>query len=174
MLASCVLSLELSLLWSPFWALPLELSPLSSPSRPFFLSSPSFPLHLELKCSLRHYHKYSLKYSLKYFLRSLKVFEFKITCLESVQDHKIMKPFGIISFPLNWFLVVLTRLTVGRVKPFLDLHRLSAHDVIMIPYKVWSGKQFPVSSRKFLYLAWYLGLCHNFWMLDTSLKPYGT
>ena len=32
----------------------------------------------------------------------------------------------------------ITRLTVGRVKPFLDLHRLCAHDAIMIPYKAWT------------------------------------
>ena len=44
------------------------------------------------------------------------------------------------------FLNSLTRLTVGRVKPLLDLHRLSAGDAIMIPFKVWSGRQFPIDK----------------------------
>ena len=34
----------------------------------------------------------------------------------------------------------LTRLTVG----LLESHRLCARDAIMIPYKVWSWRQFPV------------------------------
>ena len=31
-----------------------------------------------------------------------------------------------------------TRLTVGRVKPLLDLHRLCARQAIMIPYEAWT------------------------------------
>ena len=33
--------------------------------------------------------------------------------------------------------MVQTRLTVGRVKPLLDLHRLSAREAIMIPYNMY-------------------------------------
>ena len=32
----------------------------------------------------------------------------------------------------------ITRLTVGRVKPLLDLHRLCARQAIMIPYEAWT------------------------------------
>ena len=39
-------------------------------------------------------------------------------------------------FPSNK--VILTRPTVGRVKPLLDLHRLCSPDAIMIPYKAWT------------------------------------
>ena len=42
-----------------------------------------------------------------------------------------------------------TRLTFGRVKPLLDLHRLCARNAIMIPFKVWVWKTIP-SSSKFL------------------------
>ena len=43
-----------------------------------------------------------------------------------------------------------TRLTVGRVKPFNDFHRLCARDAIMTPYKVCSGRQFPVPESFFI------------------------
>ena len=35
-----------------------------------------------------------------------------------------------------------TRLTVGTVKSLLDLHRLCAHDAIMIPYEAWTWNSF--------------------------------
>ena len=57
-------------------------------------------------------------------------------------------------------LISITRLKVGRVKPLLDLHRLCAHDAIMIPYKVWSGRQFPVPES--LPLTFNTSLGHNF------------
>ena len=41
----------------------------------------------------------------------------------------------------------ITRLTVGRVKPLLDLHKLCALDAVMIPGLVW--ETIP-SSTKFL------------------------
>ena len=34
----------------------------------------------------------------------------------------------------------ITRLTVGRVKPLLDLHRLCARQAIMIPYEAWTSR----------------------------------
>ena len=37
-----------------------------------------------------------------------------------------------------------TRSNFCRVKPLLDLHRLCVREAIMIPYKVRSGRQFPV------------------------------
>ena len=66
--------------------------------------------------------------------------------------------------------LLISRLTVGRVEPLLDLHRLCALDAIMIPYKVWSGRQFSVPESLvsllltplLLSYAWYLGLPHNF------------
>ena len=45
--------------------------------------------------------------------------------------------------------IITSRVTVGRVKPFLDLHKLCACDAIMILYKVWSGRQFPVPESFF-------------------------
>ena len=79
----------------------------------------------------------------------------------------------------NWSELELS--TADRVIPISALCKFyrGAHDAIMIPYKVWSGRQFPVPESFFTLtytslMLGYLGLHHNFWTWDTSLTHYGT
>ena len=50
-----------------------------------------------------------------------------------------------------------TRLTVGRVKPYFDLHKLCACDVIMIPERGWIWTP-PLDWTPLVYSIRYMGL----------------
>ena len=55
-----------------------------------------------------------------------------------------------------------TRLTVGRVKPYFDLHKLWAHDAIMIPQRDWIWTP-PLDWTPLLYFIRYMGFGWNIW-----------